>query len=107
MPTKLSFLISFLQNPYCVVIINIFFENKVGPRNGAQADRENIERLLTRAAGFNSVHVYCDQRRNDTLEIMEKISNSPEMGKFNVSYTGVANFFQEKPFTLPHKNVKT
>jgi hypothetical protein len=38
---------------------------------------------------------------------MEKISNSPEMGKFNVSYTGVANFFQEKPFTLPHKNVKT
>ena len=54
----------------------------MGARNGAEADRENIERLLKQTAGFNSVHVHCDKNRIGTLEIIEEAANSPEMGKY-------------------------
>ena len=63
------------------------YKNRTVPRNGATADRENIERLL-KSAGFSSVHVKCDQKRIDTLEIMENIANSPEMGRLdNFTYS--------------------
>lgn len=54
----------------------------MGPRNGGEADRENIMRLLTRAR-FDSVHVHNDVERKDILEIMDGISNSPEIGTCN------------------------
>ena len=66
------------------MIVNIFFKNRVSPRNGAQADLENIERLLNKTAGFKSVHVHIDLSRRKVLEIMDEISNSSEMGAFNV-----------------------
>ncbi|XP_028401254.1 caspase-3-like [Dendronephthya gigantea] len=68
-----------LTNPYCVVIVNIFYKNRVSPRNGAQADLENIQRLLKDSAGFKSVHVHVDVTRRNILEIMDEVSNSSEM----------------------------
>ena len=62
------------------MIVNIFFENKIGARNGAQADKENIERLLE-TAGFTSCRVHCDKNRTETLELIEKAANSPQMGE--------------------------
>ena len=93
-----------LKNPYCVVIVNIFFDDKIGARNGAQADLENIKSLLQNA-GFESVHVYCDQRRNDTLEIMENISNSPEIGNHDGLVVFVSSHGKKEGFQAVDKKV--
>ena len=64
------------------MIVNIFYQNRQVPRNGAQADLENIERLLRHSAGFKTVYVYVDLTRRSILNIMEHVSNSPEIGTF-------------------------
>jgi hypothetical protein len=63
------------------VIVNIVYGN--GVRNGAQADLENIERLLRHSAGFQTVFVYADLTRPSILKIMDHVSNSPDVGTFN------------------------
>ena len=61
--------------------MNINFENAVANRNGAQADLENLERLLRRTAGFRTVDVQINVTSDRMLKIMEKVSNSEEIGK--------------------------
>lgn len=68
------------------MIVNIFYANRVGARNGAQADLENLERLLRHSAGFETVYVYVDLTRGSILKIMEHVSNSPEIGMSNAFY---------------------
>lgn len=64
------------------MLVNIHFEHVVAARNGAQADLENIRRLLGQSAGFTTVHEHIDKTRKELLEVMDHISTSEEMGKF-------------------------
>ena len=72
------YILSF-QNPYCLVIININFEGMFTPRNGGQADLQNIEHLLKNVAGFKSVHTYSNQERIEILQLFDEIAASKEM----------------------------
>ena len=63
------------------MIVNIFYGNKASARNGAQADLENIERLLRHSAGFQTVYVYVDLTREDILKMMDHVSTSSAVGK--------------------------
>lgn len=68
--------------------MNIIYEGRLAPRNGGEADLENIERFLRHSAGFQTVYVYVDLTRANTLKIMDHVSKSPDIGTlFACDYT--------------------
>lgn len=69
------------QNPYCIVIVNINFDQIFTPRNGGEADFRNIENLLSKSARFQTVKIHRDCTRIQVLEIIEDIAKSEEISK--------------------------